>query len=209
MSRETHWQRLYASKPVDEVSWYRPHLEMSLELIRATELPKNGRIIDVGAGASTLVDDLLAAGYESITALDISDAALDIVRQRLGGAAQRVEWIAGDVTEVDLGKETFDLWHDRAALHFLTDAADRGRYADVLSRALASGGHAVLSTFAPEGPEQCSGLDIKRYDAPDLVKLLGDDFELRDCRTEIHTTPSGNEQPFTYCWLQKATGTRK
>ncbi len=203
MSREAHWQTVYSAKEADEVSWYRPRLDMSLELIRATGLTKSGRIIDIGAGASTLVDDLLAAGYECITALDISETALNIARQRLGSAAKEVTWIVGDVTEVDLGEKAFDLWHDRAALHFLTDAADRTRYADALSRALAPGGHAVLSAFSPDGPEQCSGLDIRQYDAPGLTELLGDDFQMRECRTEIHTTPSGNEVPFTYCRLQK------
>ncbi len=203
MGRRRHWQQVYADKSPLEVSWYRPHLETSLELITATGVATDDRIIDVGGGASTLVDDLLEAGYNAITVLDISDAALDASRRRLGSHAADVTWLEGDVTKVDLGAGDFELWHDRAALHFLVDEDDRRSYAATLKQSLVPGGHAVLATFAPDGPPRCSGLRVRRHDASMLAALLGDEFVERATRQDTHRTPSGNEQLFTYCWFQK------
>lgn len=204
MSRRQHWEGVYKGKKHDEVSWYAPHLITSLELIRASALSASARIIDIGGGASTLVDDLLAEGYAALTVLDVSASALAVSRQRLGDRADDVVWLEGDVTELDLGADSFDIWHDRAALHFLTSDDDLGRYVATLSRALAPGGAAIIATFAPEGPEQCSGLPVRRYDAQQLCDLLGDDFDCRSQRTEVHTTPSGNPQVFTYTSIRKA-----
>jgi ubiquinone/menaquinone biosynthesis C-methylase UbiE len=195
---------VYGLKRHDEVSWYAPHLTTSLELIRASGLPTSARIIDVGGGASTLVDDLLAQGYGAVTVLDVSAQALAVSRRRLGDGADAVHWIVGDVTEVDLDSDGFDIWHDRASLHFLTKDDDLHRYVATLSCALATGGHAIIATFAPEGPEQCSGLTVRRYDAQQLCDLLGDGFECLSHRSEVHTTPSGNPQAFTYTSIRKA-----
>ncbi len=206
MSRRQHWEDVYGSKKHDAVSWYTPHLSTSLDFIRTSGLPASARIIDVGGGASSLVDDLLAEGYRAVTVLDISAPALEVARRRLGDRAGEVVWLVGDVTEEDLGEESFDIWHDRASMHFLTDEDDVRRYVAALSRALAPGGYAIISTFAPEGPEQCSGLPVRRYDAKQLCDLLGNDFECRSHRTELHTTPSGNPQAFTYTSIHKAGG---
>jgi ubiquinone/menaquinone biosynthesis C-methylase UbiE len=202
-NRKDHWQRVYAEKSPLEVSWYRPHLDVSLELIEASGIEKSGRLIDIGGGSSTLVDDLLAAGYDEITVLDVSPRALHVARRRLGERATAVRWLEGDVTSVELGENRFDLWHDRAALHFLTRERERDLYIAQLNRAVAAGGHVVLATFAPEAPPQCSGLDVRRYDADELKNLLGEDWRLRRQRRQVHRTPAGSEQPFTYCWMQK------
>lgn len=201
--RAEHWQEVYRRKPANSLSWYRPHLDASLELIEATGVGPHARILDVGGGASTLVDDLLAAGFENISVLDVAGEALDVARRRLGAAAGRVSWIAGDITRVDLASESVDVWHDRATLHFLIDEDDRRRYARALRRAVAPGGHVILATFAPGGPPQCSDLPVRQHDAADLHALVGDGFDLRHARSEVHTTPSGNRQPFTCCWLQR------
>jgi ubiquinone/menaquinone biosynthesis C-methylase UbiE len=203
MKRKDHWQRVYTERSPFEVSWYRPHLEVSLELIEASGIGKSGRIIDVGGGTSTLVDDLLAAGYDAITVLDVSARALHVARRRLGERAAAVEWLEGDVTRVELGENRFELWHDRATLHFLTQERERDRYSVQLNRAVAAGGHAVLATFAPDAPPRCSGLRVRRYDSAELKDLPGEGWALRDQRRDVHRTPSGSEQPFTYCWMQK------
>jgi len=204
MDRRDHWQRVYEEKDSEKVSWYRPHLDTSLEWIEAGGVPASARIIDVGGGAATLVDDLLERGFESITVLDVSAEALAVAKRRLGDRAAGATWIAGDVTEVDLGEASYDLWHDRAVLHFLTDEDDRRKYARALRRALAPSGHAILAAFAPHGPEKCSDLPVRRYDTADFVDLVGEGFTLRAETIETHVTPSGNEQPFAYCWLERA-----
>lgn len=193
-----HWRRVYRSKPADGVSWYRPHLERSLSLIRATGADRGARILDVGGGASTLVDDLLAAGFSAVSVLDVSGEALVIAQRRLGGDAARVHWIEGDITCVELPPASVDVWHDRATLHFLIEAERRRDYVRVLRRALAPGGHVILSTFAPDGPRQCSDLPVQRYDAHGLQELLGDPFVLREAGIDLHRTPAGNTQPFTW-----------
>jgi SAM-dependent methyltransferase len=204
MDPRDHWQRVYDEKDAKEVSWYRPHLDTSLSLIRGTGVPRTARIIDVGGGAATLVDDLLERGFEAVTVFDVSAIALEKAKYRLGDDSVKVKWLTGDVTEADLGQDRYDLWHDRAVLHFLTEADDRQRYARVLRRALAPDGHVILAAFAPHGPEKCSGLPVRRHGTADFVDLVGEGFALRGETVEIHVTPSGNKQPFAYCWFERA-----
>jgi SAM-dependent methyltransferase len=199
MSVEDHWERVYRTKPADEMSWFRPHLDTSLELIKKTGVDANAPILDVGGGASTLVDDLVAAGYSDLTVLDVSAAALDAARDRLGPRASAVAWVAGDATRADLPTARFKVWHDRAVFHFLTDAEDRRRYVQQVRHAVAPGGHVIVATFGPEGPQRCSGLPTARYDAEALYAEFGRDFELVDRREERHCTPEGVDQQFIYC----------
>ncbi|MCQ4166084.1 class I SAM-dependent methyltransferase [Tahibacter harae] len=199
-----HWENVYRSKPRDTVSWFRPHLECSLDWIQAALPDRRARLIDVGGGASTLPDDLLAQGYENLTVLDLSEAALAVSRQRLGAAAARVSWRQGDIGEVMLEPHSIDLWHDRAVFHFFTDDTGRQAYLRQLARALKPGGHLILATFAPDGPARCSGLPVQRYDAPALQQLLGADYLLQRHTVEAHETPGGSVQPFTYCLFQRA-----
>ncbi len=193
-----HWENVYRRKPADSVSWYRPHLDMSLALLAQAGLSPASRVIDVGGGASTLVDDLLARGTSQVTVLDLSASALAIARDRLGAAAASVQWLVGDVRDIALPPEAFDSWHDRAVLHFLTDEASTRRYADQVAAALRPGGHAVIGGFAPDGPERCSGLTVARRSAQDIAALLGPRFVLRDERREVHATPGGGEQAFAW-----------
>ncbi len=201
--RRTHWQRVYETKSAQAVSWYRPHLEVSLELLAAAGLSAGSRVIDIGGGASTLVDDLLERGVREITVLDISEQALAIARQRLGARARLVHWLCGDVLEVALPPGGFDLWHDRAVLHFLTDPSDARRYAQRVEASLAPGAHAVIAGFAPDGPERCSGLPVVRRGAQDIAALFAPALALVQSRTERHRTPAGTEQSFAYALLRK------
>lgn len=200
-ARAEHWQEVYRQKAANDVSWYRPHLEASLELIEATGVGRTARILDVGGGASTLVDDLLAGGFAAITVLDVSGEALGVARRRLGAAAASVDWVEGDISRIELLAAGVDVWHDRATLHFLTDADDRRRYVRQLQRTLVPGGHAILATFAPDGPPRCSNLPVLRYNETELQELLGSGFLLRQARTVSHRTPANNEQAFTYGWF--------
>jgi SAM-dependent methyltransferase len=198
MSSRPHWENVYRTKQPDEVSWYRPHLDTSLALIEAAVPDRDACIIDVGGGASTLVDDLLARGYRNLSVLDLSSAALDISKARLGEGAQSVDWRCGDVRTAQLPANEYDLWHDRAVFHFLTSAEDRAAYVRQIQRSVKPGAHVIVATFGPEGPTKCSGLDVVRY-APDaLCGELGPRFRLVQHRTERHETPAGRIQPFTY-----------
>ena len=200
METAAHWEHVYATSSPDAVSWYQPHAALSLELIRRIGAGPATRVIDVGGGASTLVDDLLAHGAGDVTVLDISAAALEVARQRLGAAAaRRVHWIAGDITRVQLEPAAYDIWHDRAVFHFLTDPADRAAYVAQVRRAVRLGGHVIVAAFGPEGPEQCSGLPVARYEPGALHAQFGDSFELLDRLTEEHRTPGGAVQQFVYC----------
>jgi len=201
-SRTEHWQRVYATRSPTEVSWYAEHLADSLTLIRSVATAR-ARVIDVGAGASTLLDDLLDAGYSSLTALDISPAALELSKRRLGERAALVRWIVADVVSVSLAPSAFDLWHDRAVLHFLTSDADRGAYIAQAERSVAPGGHAIVATFSPEGPPRCSGLEVARYDARGLANAFGHGFELVRSVESTHRTPAGGEQRFVHCVLRR------
>ena len=203
IDRQTHWDRVYTTKAADAVSWYEPHAEVSLRLIRATGIDPAARIINIGAGVSPLAGDLLDRGYKHVAVLDISPAALAEARARLGARAEQITWIEGDVTTAPLPGR-FDLWHDRAVLHFLTEPEDRQRYRAALLRGLAPGGHVVIGAFAPDGPERCSGLPVFRYDEARMAEVLGPEFVLRSSERGVHRTPSGAEQRFAWFWLQRA-----
>lgn len=203
VDKQAHWQSVYLRRPADAVSWYRPHLETSLAWIEAVAPDRATRVVDVGGGAATLVDDLLALGYRDLTLLDLADAALAVAKARLGEAAERVTWRIGDVTAIDWPPASVDLWHDRAVFHFLTAAEDRAAYRQRLREALRVGGHAIVATFAPDGPERCSGLEVARYSTADLNEAFGLGFQLRRDERVIHHTPAGLAQPFTYALFQR------
>jgi SAM-dependent methyltransferase len=197
INHKAHWESVYSTKGDTGVSWYQSEPRLSLELIRAVAPSIRGRIIDVGGGSSVLVERLLDLPFERVAVLDIAETALSRARSRLGERAGRVEWIAADVTEIqDLG--TFDVWHDRAVFHFLTDAAERRNYVDLARRALPEGGHLVIASFADDGPKRCSGLDVRRYNAETMGIELGEGFSLVREAKETHTTPWGSSQPFFY-----------
>jgi ubiquinone/menaquinone biosynthesis C-methylase UbiE len=202
MTTKAHWEKVYQTKAVDEVSWYRPHLETSLRLIEDAAPDRDSAIIDVGGGEATLVDDLVARSYSDLTVLDISAAAIEVANSRLGASGASVHWIAGDITAVDLEAARYDVWHDRAVFHFLTSADDRAAYVRQVSRAVKLGGHVIVATFGPEGPEKCSGLDVVRYDAENLHGEFGPKFRLLDSVTELHETPWGTPQQFMYCFCR-------
>ncbi|MCW8808007.1 MAG: class I SAM-dependent methyltransferase, partial [Rhodanobacter sp.] len=172
MTSKQHWETVYQTKAPDAVSWYRPHLDTSLALIERAVPDRDACIIDIGAGEATLVDDLLERGYRQLTVLDISPAAIDVAKHRLGAAAAPVTWLADDIMQVALPARHFDLWHDRALFHFLTGAEQRANYIERLCQALKPGGHAIIATFGPQGPVKCSGLDTVRYDAESLQREL-------------------------------------
>lgn len=200
MNVRTHWEKVYTTKAPDQVSWYRPHLETSLALIQRTASGPRASIIDVGGGESTLVDDLLTAGFQDITILDVSQAAIEATQKRLGKPAEQVHWLVADVTEVQLSPRVYDIWHDRAVFHFLTDPEQRAAYVRQVARSVKLGGHVIVSTFGPEGPTKCSGLDVVRYDADSLHDEFGARFRLIDSVKELHQTPFGTAQQFLYCY---------
>lgn len=206
MDTENHWERVYGTKAPDQVSWFRPHLETSLALIERAAGGRMTSIIDVGGGASSLVDDLIARGYTDVTVLDISQAALDMAKQRLGEAGKFVHWLHADVTRGDLPAQSFDVWHDRAVFHFLTQPEQRIAYVQNVARAVKPGGHVIVSTFGPEGPDKCSGLDVMRYDADALHDEFGGRFRLVDSSKELHDTPFGTTQQFLYCYCRLEHG---
>jgi ubiquinone/menaquinone biosynthesis C-methylase UbiE len=194
-----HWERVYRDKAANEVSWFQQHAASSLRLIQDSA-DTNAHIIDVGGGTSVLVDGLLDAGYRHLAVLDLAESALATSRARLGAHAQLVQWIAGDVTRVELPAAHYDAWHDRAVFHFLTDPADRARYVAQVLQSVKPGGRVIVAAFGPGGPLQCSGLDVVRY-APDALHAeFGAPFQLIKHETEIHHTPAGREQEFVYCY---------
>jgi len=199
MSIAAHWEKVFQTKQPDEVSWYRPHLELSLDLIQRFAPGRSASIIDVGAGESNLVDDLVVLGYEQLTVLDVSRTAIEATKARLGGGANRVRWLIGDVTEIPLASQSFAVWHDRAVFHFLIDPVRRRKYVQAVVDAVQPSGHVIVSTFGPEGPTKCSGLDVMRYDAESLHGEFGKRFRIEESVKEIHLTPWGAEQQFTYC----------
>ena len=203
MSITSHWQQVYETKPVTEVSWFQDHADRSLSLIRESSVGPNASIIDVGGGASTLVDDLLLQGFERVTVLDVADAALEEGKRRLGPSAARVAWIVGDITVVALPESTYDFWHDRAVFHFLVDPSHRAAYVAAALRALRPSGYLMVATFADDGPTRCSGLPTMRYSGSQLHAEFGSSFQLIKQMREIHQAPSGTAQAFTYCLLRK------
>ncbi len=203
MNPASHWEHIYGTKAPDEVSWFQREPTLSLELIQHAARSLDSAIIDVGAGASGLVDALLEVGYHRITLLDISAAALARTRQRLerasSGGLSSVASRADDILTAELPAASFDVWHDRAVFHFLTQPADRTTYLEQIRRALKPGGHALIATFAEDGPTKCSGLDVVRYSPDALSNEFGGDFRLQESRREEHRTPWGATQSFTYC----------
>jgi SAM-dependent methyltransferase len=204
MSTKSHWEHVYATKAPDAVSWYAPHLHESLRLVRSAAASRDAAIIDVGGGESTLVDDLVQEGYTHLTVLDISAKALEVTKARLGPLADKVRWLAADILEADLPAAAYDVWHDRAVFHFLVDPAARRRYVAQVLKALKPGGHAIVGAFGPQGPAQCSGLDVARYSPGELHGSFGAPFVLLESCTETHTTPWGATQQFIYCFCRRA-----
>ena len=202
MDARSHWEQVHATKDPRQVSWFSPHLERSLELIERAAPDRSASLLDVGAGQSTLVEDLLGLGYENISVLEISQTALDGLKARVGQAGRAIRWICGDVTETALAEASFDLWHDRAVFHFLTEAGQRRAYVERVRRALKPGGSLIVSTFGPSGPERCSGLATMRYDVSSLGSEFGDGFTLVESSLDLHETPSGAVQQFLSCWYR-------
>jgi SAM-dependent methyltransferase len=196
-TKQDHWEHVFGSKGPTELSWFQPVPSRSMAMIRATGIPLEAPVIDIGAGVSSLVDLLLNSDYSNITVLDISAAALAESRARLRDAAARVKWIRADVLEwPPLAR--YYVWHDRAMFHFLRDPGSVDTYLNSMRTALVPGGHLILATFGPEGPDRCSGLDVQRYSIERLTALLGDDFELKSYELEDHKTPTGNLQQYLY-----------
>jgi trans-aconitate methyltransferase len=196
-NRHDHWQKVYTSKGENELSWFEENPAPSLEFIDRAGANPASAIIDIGGGASRLVDALIERGFRAITVLDLSEAALAAAKARLGDRADRVQWLASDVTTWQ-PPQSFDIWHDRAAFHFLAEARDRAAYLSRLRQALKPGGHAIIATFAPDGPERCSGLPVMRYDAASLAQTLGDSFALVESRSHQHVTPWHSTQRFQF-----------
>ncbi|MBU1263144.1 MAG: class I SAM-dependent methyltransferase [Gammaproteobacteria bacterium] len=202
VDRRQHWETVYRSKAAGDVSWFQPHAASSLRLIEGCA-DRDAHIIDVGGGASVLVDDLADAGYRNLTVLDLAESALAASRARLGARAQSVQWIAGDITRTELPAARYDVWHDRAVFHFLTDPVDRAHYVEQVLKSVKPGGHVIIAAFGPGGPLQCSGLDVMRYAPEALHAEFGAPFRLLRHETEIHHTPSGQEQEFVYCYCRR------
>ena len=205
MESRDHWERVYSTKQTDDVSWFQEHAERSLRLIRGTGVPCSAAIIDVGGGASTLIDDLLLDGYTALTVLDLSSTALGAAKIRLGSQADKVRWVEGDITKVSLQPHAYDVWHDRAVFHFLTNKEDRQAYVETVLRSMKRGGHVIIATFAEDGPLQCSGLPVMRYGPSELHAEFGSPFELIQHEREEHQTPFGTVQKFVYCYFRKVT----
>lgn len=198
-----HWEQVYQTRPATEVSWFRPHLERSLAFIEAAAPQREARILDAGGGASTLVDDLLARGYRQLSVLDLSAAALRTARARLGPSAAGVNWLQADARSTPLDAQSVDVWHDRAVFHFLISEADRAAYVREVARVLKPGGYLVIATFAPDGPQQCSGLPVVRYDAGGLARMFGEGFQLETQAAEAHITPGGKLQSFIHACFSR------
>lgn len=203
MESKTHWETIYRTRDVREVSWFQEHAAQSIELIKKTAIGLGAKIIDVGGGASTLVDDLLDRGYSEITVLDISGTALRRSENRLGRRASLVTWLELDITRAELNPNFYDVWHDRAVFHFLTNETDRARYVRAVRRSVKTGGHIIVASFGLGGPEKCSGLNVVRYSAESMHREFRNDFELVDATTELHHTPFGTDQQFIYCYCRK------
>lgn len=201
MTNTEHWTRVYETKDAQEVSWFQPKAEMSLKLIQGLNLAQDAAIVDMGGGASRLIDGLLDLGFHRPTVVDIAAAALEQSKARLGDRQSLVDWVCADARLWDAPR-TYHLWHDRAAFHFLTQPTDQAAYIDRLRSALNDGGFALIASFAPDGPETCSGLPVQRYDAAQLGQVLGPQFTMLDHQSELHHTPWGSVQSFQYTLFQ-------
>jgi SAM-dependent methyltransferase len=204
MHSKTHWEHIYETKTPEETSWYQPHLEISTAWIKEAAGDTRASIIDIGAGESTLVDDLLIAGFQSITLLDISEAALAKSRHRLGAAADKVIWLTGDVTRVPLPADTYEIWHDRAVFHFLTEPGDQAAYVRQATASVRRGGSLIMATFGPQGPTKCSELSTARYSVESLKRLMMPSFQLLRSRIVEHQTPAGHTQQFLYSHFRRS-----
>ncbi len=202
MDNHKHWKSIYTTKKSNKVSWFQEHADTSLRLIQQNENDKNAHIIDIGAGASPLVDDLLLDGYNNISVLDISSEALNIAQDRLGEDQNKITWHSADILKAELPEQHYDVWHDRAVFHFLTNEADRARYVEQVCHALKPNGKVIISTFGPDGPLKCSGLPIVRYDHDSLHGEFGAGFKLIEHGQEDHLTPDGSVQKFVYCFCK-------
>ena len=203
MQPKDHWEKVYSSKNETQVSWFQEHAKLSMKLIQDVSIPITASIIDVGGGASTLVDDLFDKGYSDISVLDLSGAALSVARERLGGTGEHVKWLEANVLEMEFPKHAFDVWHDRAVFHFLTTQAQRQAYVKQVFHAVKNGGLVIVATFAEDGPTICSGLPVMRYGPDELHSQFGESFELLGHERESHHTPAGKEQKFVYCFCLK------
>lgn len=203
MEPKDHWENVYTTKNAAEVSWFQEHAHLSLKFIEAAHLPKSSSIIDIGGGASTLVDDLLDRHYTHLTVLDLSSAALNTAKSRLGKRADGVSWVEANILDATLPRHAFDIWHDRAVFHFLTTEAQRRAYVQKVMHAVKAGGLVLIATFAEDGPTKCSGLPVMRYSAAQLHAEFGEHFLMLDKEKETHVTPGGNEQKFVYCLCRK------
>jgi 2-polyprenyl-3-methyl-5-hydroxy-6-metoxy-1,4-benzoquinol methylase len=199
MDTKSHWERLYGTKAPTEVSWFRPHLETSLALIERFARDHSASIIDVGCGESTLVDDLIGVGYLNVTVMDISRTAIEHSKKRVGSVSSNTVWLVADVTNAELPGHAYDVWHDRAVFHFLTEPEQRLAYIGQVAKSVKHGGLVIIATFGPEGPVKCSGLDAVRYDVDSLQAEFGPRFRLIESMTELHHTPFGTTQQFLYC----------
>lgn len=202
--RQQHWENVYSTRQADEVSRFQDDPTFSLDLIARSGISANAPIIDIGGGASMLIDRLLGAGHSALTVLDIAEAGLAVAQKRLGDHGGRVTWIAQDVTAWHPPQDAFALWHDRAVFHFLVEAADRAAYVRALDCGLRPGGFVILAPFSLTGPERCSGLPVRRYSAAMLQAELGADYELVNEQPQIHLTPAGNRQDFIWCLFRKS-----
>jgi 2-polyprenyl-3-methyl-5-hydroxy-6-metoxy-1,4-benzoquinol methylase len=199
MTLRDHWERVYRNKGATEVSWYQPEAKVSLDLIRRVAPDLDAPILDVGGGASTLVDGLIGAGYRCVTVLDLSGSALAVAQQRVGERAAAVTWVESHVLTALLPAAGYAVWHDRAVFHFLTDAIDRARYVAKVREAVQPGGHVIVASFAPEGPTRCSDLEVVRYSPETMHAEFGEGFRLLDSVREDHHTPTGATKAFLYC----------
>ena len=203
MNQKNHWEQVYATRMAEKLGWYKPRLDTSLAWIEELDLDKSAPIIDMGGGASTLVDDLVDAAYESITVFDISQSALDVAKKRLGRQSELVMWLSGDITSYTLPPNRFELWHDRAMFHFLTEKDQQEAYRANLISALKPGGRLIIGVFAPEAPPKCSGLPVQRYDHEQLAATLGSELELVRQHKEMHVTSGSVEQLYLYCLFRR------
>lgn len=202
MRDEAHWSAVYRSKPSDSVSWYQPAPEPSLRALERLGVPSSASLIDVGGGASNLVDALIERGWSDLSVLDIAAPALEVSKKRLGEPAAHIHWTVADIATW-LPDRTYDVWHDRAVFHFLTLAEERKGYRRALLNGTAPGGFVIIATFAPDGPEKCSGLPIQRYDPESLSRELGSALQLMDAWREAHLTPGGSSQAFNWCVFRR------
>ena len=203
MDRKQHWENVYRTKRPSEVSWYQVEADVSVRLIQEVASERSAPILDVGSGTSVLVAQLVAAGYDNVTVLDISGAAIAAAQARLGPSAARIRWIEADILEAQLPDSRYQVWHDRAVFHFLTEPADRAKYVAQVRRAVPPGGYALVAAFAEDGPTRCSGLDVMRYSPASLHAEFGDGFRLVKSERDEHRTPGGSTQMFTYCLCRR------